>query len=409
VAAHRRAARLLLVAAATSYVGDEICAVALAIAVHDSSHSGPAVAAVVLAALLPRIALAPLTGWLIDSVETTRLLRWTALVQAVTTVALAQVGSLGNRLALLAVVSAGTAVTPNALYALAPTVAGRAGARRLTSSISTASRGSSVLGPIVGAMLVATIGIGGALYVNAASFLAFAAAFAVIGVRRHPAPRSATPVSVAAGLRTLWDDVVLRYVVGVLVAAFVFVGITYVATVFFAKDVLGAGDLGVGLLAAAYGAGMTTGCLGCRWVPHDLLATSACGAPFVIGSGLLLAWAVPALAAALLGYVVAGVASGLALTAMRALVVERVPDGLLGRVFAAEGAIGATGELVALVAAGLLVTAAGPRVSLLVAGAGTLLAPAVMLVVLRPRRERRRQISLDPPRTPLSVGVTLPR
>lgn len=378
--AHPRGTAILLGSAATSYLGDEIAAVALAIAVHDETGSGFAVAALVLATLLPLVLLAPLTGWLVDRVETTRLLSLLAAGQCAVVLLLTRVTALGGRLALIFLLSTATAATATGLMALAPTAAGKTRAKEVLGFLAMASRASAGLGPLVGGLLVKFVGVRGALLADAATFLVFAVAFRLMGFQRRPQPVAPSaddekePHPALHGMVTLWRDRVLRRVVGVLALAIVFIGISYVATVFFAKDVLDAGNLGVGLLMAAYGIGMTVGCYGIRWLDSGRLAPVALAAPAVAGAGFLLAAALPVLVAAIAGFTVSGLASGLGLTAMRAIVVDRVPDGLLGRVFAAEGAIGTTGELLALLLGGALVSVAGARTALWVAGVGSVAA-----------------------------------
>ncbi len=385
--AHPRGSAILLAAAATSYLGDEIAAVALAIAVHDDTGSGFAVAAVVLATLLPLVVLSPLTGWLVDRVETTRLLSLLAGAQAAVVLLLTQVTALTGRLALIFLLSSATAATATGLLALAPTAAGKTRAKELLGYLAVASRASAALGPLVGGLLVKVAGVRGALLADAATFVLFAVAFLLLGFQRRPepladpAPEEKEPHPALRGMAMLWQDLVLRRVVGVLVLAIIFIGISYVATVFFAKDVLDAGNLGVGLLLAAQGAGMTAGSYGIRWVATGRLASLALAVPAVAGAGFLLAAAVPLLGVAAVGFTVSGLASGLGLTAMRALVVERVPDGLLGRVFAAEAAIGTTGELLALALGGALVSLTGARSALWVAGAGAVAASLTALVL----------------------------
>jgi MFS family permease len=386
--AHPRGSAILLAAAATSYLGDEIAAVALAIAVHDDTGSGFAVAAVVLATLLPLVVLSPLTGWLVDRVETTRLLSLLAGAQAAVVLLLTQVTALTGRLALIFLLSSATAATATGLLALAPTAAGKTRAKELLGYLAVASRASAALGPLVGGLLVKVAGVRGALLADAATFVLFSVAFLLLGFQRRPEPladqaseEEKEPHPALRGMAMLWQDLVLRRVVGVLVLAIVFIGISYVATVFFAKDVLDAGNLGVGLLLAAQGAGMTAGSYGIRWVATGRLASLALAVPAVAGAGFLLAAAVPLLGVAVVGFTVSGLASGLGLTAMRALVVERVPDGLLGRVFAAEAAIGTTGELLALALGGALVSLAGARPALWVAGVGAVAASLAALVL----------------------------
>lgn len=88
----------------------------------------------------------------------------------------------------------------------------------------------------------------------------------------------------------------------------------------------------------------------------------------------------PTFVLALGAIAVAGVANGVDNVATDTVLQERVPDAFLGRVFAARFMTFSAGEAMAYPLGGLIVDAAGPRSTYLLAGAAT--AVAGLLVVL---------------------------
>jgi MFS family permease len=88
----------------------------------------------------------------------------------------------------------------------------------------------------------------------------------------------------------------------------------------------------------------------------------------------------PTFVLALGAIAVAGVANGVDNVATDTVLQERVPDAFLGRVFAARFMTFSAGEAMAYTLGGLLVDAAGPRPTYLLAGAAT--AAAGLFVVL---------------------------
>jgi len=90
------------------------------------------------------------------------------------------------------------------------------------------------------------------------------------------------------------------------------------------------------------------------------------------------AWPVFGLAVGL--FVVGGAGNGIANVARRSLIHHRTPDRLHGRVFAANAALLSSGQIAAVALGGILVEAIGPRVTLLLAGAGTIAVGIIGLV-----------------------------
>jgi MFS family permease len=83
------------------------------------------------------------------------------------------------------------------------------------------------------------------------------------------------------------------------------------------------------------------------------------------------------------GYLVGGVGNGIKNVLLRVLLTTRVPEEVQGRAFAAYNAARNAAELSAVAAGGLMVGLLGPRLALLIAGLGPVLAALVGLGLLR--------------------------
>ena len=115
------------------------------------------------------------------------------------------------------------------------------------------------IGPLLGGLLVASFGIRGALVVDALSFLL--SAVVLLGVPALPpvrerADRSSFLTDTREGLAYVRRHAVARAVVVTLFLGVAFAGIDNVALVFLSREVLGAGALGFGVVAGAFGIGM---------------------------------------------------------------------------------------------------------------------------------------------------------
>ncbi len=204
-------------------------------------------------------------------------------------------------------------------------------------------------------MLAAAGGLEVAMLVNAATFLVVGVAAIVVRCPHSEfclAPEP--PVGRAwTGAKYLVQDRVLAVVMTVAFVSLLFMTTNWAANVFFAKQDLGLGDVGYGLLLTSWTAGMVLGAtLLPRRVGAGVLAVGALVAIAVQGAGLAgpALWLVPALAFAF--FFVGGVAHGTKNVLVRTLIHERVPSSLHGRAFAAYNGLRNAAELVALVAGG---------------------------------------------------------
>jgi MFS family permease len=394
--------RLLAGAVFLSSAGDLFALIVLALQVHDLTGSGLAVSVLFATTLVPAVAVAPLAGLAADRFESVHVLVAASLMQAVVAAALGFSTDLAVILALSSLLTVGNAFGQPAEFTLVPAVAGPNRVTEATGILEAARYAGFAAGPLLAAGLAAA-GPQAALLVNAASFLAIAAAAAAMRARRPPRPETAGErMHPLDGLRLLRSDRVLRVTIGAATGALLFISASLTVEIFYLKDVVGAGDAAYALLICVWMAGMVCGATAlARRVPARLAAGAALVALVAQGAGMGIqtTWAI--LPVAFAGYLLGGLGHGVKNVLLRTLITARVPDPLQGRTFAAYNAARNVAELGAVGAGGLLVSALGPRAALVLAGLGPILAAAIGLTGLR---ERRLRVAGAPAQAP--VGST---
>jgi MFS family permease len=381
---NRHGISLLTAAILLSALGDFLAVIPLALHLQHDSGSGIVVAGLFIALWTPVALLAAPAGLLVDRFDPRRTLIAVSLAQAVVAAGLAFAGSTFAILALTALLGCGVAIANPAEFALVPAVADETRLKAANGRIESARYLGYTLGPLLGGALAASGGTHVALLIDAASFAVVAAVALVLRPRRAPARDRAGLGRARDGIVFLLRDRVLALVISVAFVSLLFMTASATAEVFFATDVLGAGDLGYGVLMTAWTAGMVLGATALpRRVPAAAAATVALVAIAVQGLGLALPTLWLALGFALVAYVVGGSAQGLKNVLIRTLIHERVPERLHGRAYAAYNGLRNGAELVALAGGGLLVSAIGARWTLLLAGALPVLAALAGLTARR--------------------------
>jgi MFS family permease len=384
--------RLVAGSVALSAFGDWVAIVALGLQVKDMTGSGWAMALLWICLFGPSVAVAGHAGWLVDRVETTRLLAATCAVGAVVATAAGFAGDTAVLLGLTVLLGLVLAISQPAEFALVPAIAGRDRVQDANGRIEAARFAGFGLGPLVGAALYSVGGPELAMAVDGITFALVACAALALRVRREPqrAAHAAAPRA-RDGIASLLGDPILS--LGMLVAfgSLCFMSAVWVAELFFVEDVLGEGRFTYGLWLSLWTAGMALGALlVARRVATAALAATGLAAVAVQGAALALPAAWLALGLFLACGVVGGLAHGVKNVMFRSLIHLRVPDALHGRAFAGYNAIRNTAELGAFAAGGLLVTTIGPRLTLGYAGGLSALVGVAGLLALQ--RQRRRAL-----------------
>jgi MFS family permease len=121
---------------------------------------------------------------------------------------------------------------------------------------SLAQNGMRIVGPLIAGVLIAIIGSGGTMYVNAAGYLVGLVPMAMLQARPRPPAASRAPLKeIAEGISFALRTPIVFFVI-MLGNVFALFGMPYISMLpVFAEDVLDVGSFGLGLLSSASGAG----------------------------------------------------------------------------------------------------------------------------------------------------------
>ena len=185
--------RLLVLSNGLSSLGDELALVALTIKVFElSSGSGLAVAAVLLAGIIPLVVFAPLAGLIVDRTETTGTLALASVAQAVIAVGLAFAEPVWLVVALSFLLGSAASVASPAVFAIVPTAVDEEDLTEANANMETVRYIGMVAGPLIAGGLAGALGADKgtrvALLLDAITFLVITSAAASLRVRRMPEP-----------------------------------------------------------------------------------------------------------------------------------------------------------------------------------------------------------------------------
>ena len=433
-----RRLRRIITAYSVNRIGFWFGTVALSLAVFDHTHSGPAVAATMLAAqVIPALAV----PFLVARVEASRRRRELSglyyFEAAATAVLAVLVLHFWLPAILLVVALDGTAsLAASALMRAETAKAGReelAGAAADAEEATAHSRGSGqqapprppeseqqmtpqspqdederraeaaerqanaalnvafsvafVLGPALAGVTVAAAGAGVALSIAAAAFLLCG----TLLVDLHPHVEEAEGQSVRARLHAAWWHINrvrdLRSLLVAQAVAFVFFESAAPIEVAYAKATLRAGDGGFGALVAAWGAGVVLGSIIFARSPGRSLRVMVSAGTLAVGTAYVAFGAIGSLAGACAAAVLGGIGNGVQWTPLVTAVQRLTPAPLRGRVMGALESIGALAPALGLALGGALLALTSPRTAFFAVGAGALAATALFARIPMDRPE----------------------
>jgi MFS family permease len=379
-------ARRFFLAYLQSSLGNGMGYVALVLIALERFHSPWAVALVLIADLVPLMALGPLLGGAADRLPRRACAVGADLLRAVAFVGIALVDSLTATLLLAALAGAGNGIFNPAALAGLPHLTGDKHAAAGTSLFSAISTLGKTLGPVVAAGVLLGGGVEIALAVNGVSFLASALLLASVD-RGGAAPETSgdgeeRPAPAAFSMRAIPGFA--RIAVGSS-GAVLFAGMANVAEPGFITDDLHAAGAGFSIMVGLYGVGVAAGSLiGSRGGDAPRLWLRYFAGILGIGAGYAAAALAPVYALALPGFALAGLGNGLLIVHERLLVQTLVPERSQGRAFGTLDMVASWAFAGALGLGAVAVGAAGGRSALLVAGLGTVAVWAACAVSAAP-------------------------
>ncbi len=389
--------RLLAGLRGASYLGDSVALVALYLRLAPVGHAW-AIAALSIAGTLPLVLLAPLAGQVVDRLPAKRLLSSLGFGEALVCVGLGYWHALVATLLLMVALSTLIAFSLPGYSALVPAIAGNENVARSQSLMQAVQGGASVLGPVLGGLLVGWSGQSLPLYIDA--FGLALGAFGTTWLHHDRRPSPATTIErveserMLAGVTLIWNDRLLRPIVLTVMMFFLSIGMTNVAEVFFATQTLHASATLYGMIGASFGLGTVGGSLLARRLHQGLvrLARSVLAMIVIVGAMIGAVGLVTRV-----GYIyplmaVAGLAAGVAQVAAMTLFTLRTPEMLRGRMYAAVGGVFTGSQIGATAAGGLILTVLAPRTVFQVGGiAATLSALVIGPLALRASTNARQR------------------
>lgn len=349
----------------------------------EITGSASAVGGVLVARLLPTLA-SPFAGVLADRLDRRAILVASDLARAILVLGIVFTRDLVTIYVLVFLMGLARTFFNPTIRAAFPSVVGEGDLTRANALVGTTFSLSETVGPALGGLLVAFVGVEAAFVLDAVTYLISAAFLSRIPLPRPQGESGAGfGRELKAGLGYLAGArVPLALVLGAFLTMLT-INATVPAEVFLAKETFGAGNVGYGLLVGLWGGGMVLGsaliaALGDRVSLMPLYLFSL----FVAALALAATGLSPTFVFALGALVVAGAVNGIDDVATNTILQKRVPDAFLGRVFAVKFLGYGAGEALAFPVGGLVVDAVGPRSTYLYAGAATAVAGSLILLLV---------------------------
>ena len=217
----------------------------------------------------PVLVASPVAGAILDRVDRRRVLLVVQVVVAASMLVLATLVATGavrvwHVMALAAVAGTASGFDWPARLSLVPALVPKAHLQSAVALNAAAFNAARVVGPVVAGLLIGAVGVAACFYLNAAMYVPFVLVLASLSLDRAlPGGRAeGSPVrDLLDGYRYIWRTPAIRALLSVDVVPLMF-GISYFTLApALARDVLGLGGRGLGLLLAANGVGYLGGTL----------------------------------------------------------------------------------------------------------------------------------------------------
>lgn len=376
--------RLLLVARATSLLGDQIAPIALAFAVLDLTGSASDLGLALAARTLALVVFVLAGGVWADRLSRHRLMMASDLGRLASQGLLAAllvggIARIWEVVALQAVNGAATAFFRPAATGLTPATVAAHDVQRANALLTFTDSASQVLGPVVAGVLVVSLGPGWGIAADAATFAV--SALCLGGIRLPPRERTGARLSFLADLRGGWDAVRSRTWLWLSTLLFAMFQLLVLPTFFVLGPVISERDLGGAAawaaITAAWGAGAVVGAIGAMAIrfARPLVACNLTASLVVPAMVFLAAGSSTVVVAA--AAVGAGIAISYASVIYETVIQQSVPEAVLSRVAAYDWmgstalrplGYAAVGPIAAVVGTGATLSFAGALTAALLIG-----------------------------------------
>jgi MFS family permease len=378
--------RRLWLANAISLIGDAVTRIALPVYVYQLTGSAAALGGTVVLQTLASSVIGITCGVFIDRLSRKRILTFVPPIQAAIIAILPLTAALWQVL-LITFIAAGLATfTGTTRFAAMPDIVGLPLMPFAAASGQISTQVMNVIGPTIGGLLVALVGITSAFLLDAMTFLIAAVLVATITIPQRTPSGEAIPLltDLLTGMRYIWSRPVVRFIAFGDLAGDIGYTTMLVLTVALVEGVLGYGSTIFGLLVAAHAAG---------FVACALVATRLANRPWrmrywvvgglvTAGIGLLTTALWPTLPGAFVGWTVLGAGTAPAWTLGNVLWAKLVPSEIRGRTGAVGNGAASVMQLISAALVGGAAATFGTRRAIGGAGLVQILAIGAAIAIL---------------------------
>jgi MFS family permease len=275
--------------------------------------------------------------------------------------------------------------------------------------LNVAFTGGAAIGPGIAGLVVAAFGVPTALLIDAVSFYACAWIVFTAGHLPRAEPESGrSRQRLRAGITYIRERPTLRRLLIAQGLAAVFFTAVLPIEVVYAKESLGAGDSGYGILLASWGVGMVLGGVAFAVLRRAPLPLLLFFSTLAIGAGYLGLAAAPSLPLACAASVLGGAGNGVQWVALVSAVQELTAQNMQARVMSVLESIGTAMPGIGFLLGGLTASLFDPRVTFLLAGAGVIAIAGVAALLLGAKwPESREKLKSDELRAEGEIMVEL--
>ena len=256
--------KLLWISRTISILGDWMLDVTLPVWIYNLTGSVALLSVVLAVSTLPSVLLSPVIGALIDRWHRQKVLIATNILLGISTLALLMVESQSQTWIIIAVAVVNGIVSAFLLPtqdALLPEVVGEEQRQRANSLMVLSLQSMRFVGPALAGLLIATVGVKGAITTDVITFGVALLCSVVMRVERRAVPIEKTNLlsEAQAGLKTVFTHPALNTLISVWTIMMIAGGLISTTLVVFLQDTLGVPDAYYGYTLAAQGAGMFVG------------------------------------------------------------------------------------------------------------------------------------------------------